>query len=63
MPHGIGYYVPIFPPRALFALSVVLFFSEHEHVIQLFSFDFNFPARFQVHDALKGDFTVRKANN
>ena len=28
-----------------------------------FSFDFNFPARFQVHDALKGGFAVRKASN
>ena len=45
-----------------FALSLV-FFSNHEHVIQPFSFNFNFPARFQVHDALKGNFTVRKANN
>ena len=39
------------------------FFSDDEHVIQPFSFDFNFPARFQVHDALKGDFTARKASN
>ena len=45
-----------------FALSLVLF-SDNEHVIQPFSFNFNFPARFQVHDALKGDFTVRKASN
>ena len=60
--HKIGYYVQIFPPRALFAISLVLF-SDHEHVVQPFSFDFNIPTRFQVHDALKGDFTVQKARN
>ena len=53
----------IFPPRTLFCPFFGSFVSDHEHVIQPFSFDFNFPARFQVHDALKGDFTVRKANN
>ena len=61
--HKIGYYVPIFPPRALFCPFFGSFFSDHEHVIQPFSFDFNFPARFQVQNALKGDFNERKANN
>ena len=61
--HKIGYYVPIFHLGALFLPFLWFIFSDHEHVIQPFSFDFNFPARFQVHDALKGDFTVWKASN
>ena len=45
-----------------FALSFVLF-SDHKHVIQPFSFDFNFPACSQVHNVMKGDITARTASN
>ena len=52
-----------FPSRCTFCPFFGSSFSDHKHVIQPFSFDFNFPARFAAHDALKGNFTARKASN
>ena len=59
----IGYYVPIFPPGALFCPFFGSFFGSRACHPPPFSFDFNFRTCFPAHDALKGDFTIRKASN
>ena len=61
--HKIGKPHTNFPSKSTFLPFQRFFFSDHEHAIQPFNFDFNFLARFQVHDVLKGDFIERKASN
>ena len=52
-----------FPSKSTFLPFLWFFFFWSRACHPTFQFQFQFPARFQVQDALKGDFTVRKTNN